>query len=79
MDGLIQLRRPEDVAKLRGLSVNQVLGLDKMAEAKKLAAEGDEAGAGDAVAVAVAEPAAPEPAAPETSPSSPAEEKPADG
>ena len=38
MDGLIQLRRPEDVAKLRGLSVNQVLGLDKLAEAKKLAA-----------------------------------------
>ena len=39
MDGLIQLRRPEDVAKLRGLSVHQVLGLDKMAEAKKLAAD----------------------------------------
>jgi len=36
MDGLHQLRRPQDVAKLRGLSVNQVLGLDKMAEAKKL-------------------------------------------
>ena len=28
MDGLIRLRRPEQVAKLRGLSVNQVLGLD---------------------------------------------------
>jgi small subunit ribosomal protein S5 len=41
MDGLIQLRRPEEVAKLRGLSVNQVLGLDKQAEAKKL--ESDEA------------------------------------
>jgi small subunit ribosomal protein S5 len=39
MDGLHQLRRPQDVAKLRGLSVNQVLGLDKMAEAKKLEAE----------------------------------------
>jgi small subunit ribosomal protein S5 len=39
MDGLHQLRRPQDVAKLRGLSVNQVLGLDKMAEAKKLQAE----------------------------------------
>jgi len=36
MDGLHQLRRPQDVAKLRGLTVNQVLGLDKMAEAKKL-------------------------------------------
>jgi small subunit ribosomal protein S5 len=28
MDGLIRLRRPEDVAKLRGLTVDQVLGLD---------------------------------------------------
>lgn len=48
MDGLIQLRRPQDVAKLRGLTVNQVLGLDKMAEAKKLqAAENAEAEAGE--------------------------------
>ena len=39
MDGILQLRRPQDVAKLRGLTVNQVLGLDKMAEAKKLQAE----------------------------------------
>jgi small subunit ribosomal protein S5 len=29
MDGLISLRRPEQVAKLRGLSVNQVLGIQK--------------------------------------------------
>jgi small subunit ribosomal protein S5 len=28
MSGLIELRRPEDVAKLRGLSVKQVLGLE---------------------------------------------------
>ena len=28
MSGLINLRRPEDVAKLRGLSIRQVLGLD---------------------------------------------------
>jgi small subunit ribosomal protein S5 len=28
MDGLIRLRRPEDVAELRGLSVAQVLGMD---------------------------------------------------
>jgi len=39
MDGIHQLRRPQDVAKLRGLTVNQVLGLDKLAEAKKLKAE----------------------------------------
>jgi small subunit ribosomal protein S5 len=28
MNGIVNLRRPEQVAKLRGLSVNQVLGLD---------------------------------------------------
>jgi hypothetical protein len=28
MEGLTGLRRPEQVAKLRGLSVHQVLGLD---------------------------------------------------
>ena len=39
MDGIHQLRRPQDVAKLRGLTVNQVLGLDKLAEAKKLKGE----------------------------------------
>jgi small subunit ribosomal protein S5 len=27
MDGILNLRRPEDVAKLRGLSVNEVLGI----------------------------------------------------
>jgi small subunit ribosomal protein S5 len=36
MDGLTGLRRPEDVAKLRGLSIKQVLGLDlKEAAAKE--------------------------------------------
>jgi len=34
MDGLTHLRRPEDVAKLRGLSVKEVLGLDLLEEAK---------------------------------------------
>ena len=29
MQGLIELRRPEDVAKLRGLSVRQVLGIEE--------------------------------------------------
>jgi small subunit ribosomal protein S5 len=29
MEGLMSLRRPEQVAKLRGLSVNQVLGIHK--------------------------------------------------
>jgi small subunit ribosomal protein S5 len=29
MDGLIRLRRPEEVAELRGLTVSQVLGVEK--------------------------------------------------
>jgi small subunit ribosomal protein S5 len=54
MEGLTGLRRPEDVAKLRGLSVKQVLGLDlKEAAAAKLAGDSGEA------AVAEAEPAVP--------------------
>jgi small subunit ribosomal protein S5 len=28
MDGLVRLRRPEEVAELRGLTITQVLGLD---------------------------------------------------
>jgi len=55
MDGLIQLRRPEEVAKLRGLSVNQVLGLDKQAEAKKLA---EQQAAGSTQQVEAVEPVA---------------------
>jgi len=34
MDGLQNLRRPEDVAKLRGLSVRQVLGIKEPAAAR---------------------------------------------
>ena len=47
MDGLTGLRRPEDVAKLRGLSVKQVLGLDLQEAAAKAnaAAEADSADA----------------------------------
>jgi small subunit ribosomal protein S5 len=53
MDGLMGLRRPEDVAKLRGLSIKQVLGLDLQEEAaKKLAAESDAANGAPADAVA---------------------------
>jgi small subunit ribosomal protein S5 len=33
MDGLIRLRRPEEVAELRGLTVSQVLGLQNGASA----------------------------------------------
>jgi small subunit ribosomal protein S5 len=43
MDGLENLRRPEDVAKLRGLSVRQVLGIKEPAEARN----GDRVEAGE--------------------------------
>jgi small subunit ribosomal protein S5 len=66
MEGLTGLRRPEDVAKLRGLSVRQVLGLDLKEAAEKLKAEAEAgtaapAAAGDSgeAAVAEAEPAVP--------------------
>src|SRR4051794_40047628 len=39
MDGLINLRRPEQVAKLRGLSVREVLGIEKGRNGAKV--EGD--------------------------------------
>jgi small subunit ribosomal protein S5 len=53
MQGLISLRRPEDVAKLRGLSVRQVLGIEEGKSATTLS------GASDEVAEESAEPAAP--------------------
>jgi small subunit ribosomal protein S5 len=69
MDGIMNLRRPEQVAKLRGLSVNQVLGLDLQKKYAKPtngeAVQGGEAGASGEAAVATEVPAAtpaPEPA-----------------
>jgi small subunit ribosomal protein S5 len=55
MDGLVRLRRPEEVAALRGLTISQVLGLDGNGNgaAETLSDEGQGAGA--------AEPAASEP------------------
>jgi small subunit ribosomal protein S5 len=50
MDGLMRLRRPEQVAELRGLSVKQVLGLDLKAEAPQQ--DGEAEPPADAVAVA---------------------------
>jgi len=68
MDGLMRLRRPEQVAELRGLSVRQVLGLDLQAESATPAVDGE----APAKAVAIAtgteahpEPPPEEPAAPE--------------
>jgi len=44
MDGLIRLRRPEDVAELRGLTVAQVLGIQKSdGAAETITAEGSDA------------------------------------
>jgi small subunit ribosomal protein S5 len=40
MDGLVRLRRPEEVAELRGLTVAQVLGVEKPQAAGPVAAEG---------------------------------------
>jgi len=67
MEGLMGLRRPEDVAKLRGLSVKQVLGLDLLEAAKKLESDAAAPPAHDpvtAVAEAPAEPADPAPEEP---------------
>jgi len=77
MEGLMSLRRPEQVAKLRGLTVNQVLGIQKNGQktetieagaAQGGAAEGGSAEAAparasDEVAAAASEP--PAPSAPE--------------
>jgi small subunit ribosomal protein S5 len=43
MDGLVRLRRPEEVAELRGLTVAQVLGVQKSNGATTISAEGSEA------------------------------------
>ena len=55
MTGLKSLRKPEDVAELRGLSVNQVLGISKRKPAAE-ESEGDAAEAEAATAVAAAAP-----------------------
>ena len=68
MEGLTSLRRPEQVAKLRGLSVNEVLGIQK--QPKPTATVGAN-GAADPVAV-VAESSPGEP-------DKPAEEAPKEG
>ncbi len=50
MEGLIGLRRPEQVAKLRGLTVAQVLGLETNGKKAQVAAAGGTAGAGEEAA-----------------------------
>ncbi len=78
MEGLTGLRRPEDLAKLRGLSIKQVLGLDLKEAAEAAAKQANGAateGAPEPVAV-VAEPAAAAEEAPATEPARPAEPAP---
>jgi small subunit ribosomal protein S5 len=61
MDGLINLRRPEEVAELRGLTVAQVLGLDGGSNGNGAAADGEQlapAGAEGAAEAATEAPAA---------------------
>jgi small subunit ribosomal protein S5 len=68
MDGLMRLRRPEQVAELRGLSVKQVLGLDLQADSATPAGDGEAPAEPVAVATeteAPPEPPPEEPAAPE--------------
>jgi small subunit ribosomal protein S5 len=45
MDGLVRLRRPEEVAELRGLTVAQVLGVQKSNGESTITAEGPDASA----------------------------------
>jgi small subunit ribosomal protein S5 len=61
MDGLIRLRRPEEVAELRGLTVSQVLGVEKSnGAAETISADGADSAAAEAVAPDAEAPAAPE-------------------
>jgi small subunit ribosomal protein S5 len=79
MQGLHMLRRPEDVAKLRGISVREVLGVGK----SNGAAGGETETAGEAQPPAKAEPAKPPEPAPKAehpvNAEPPAETPPADG
>jgi small subunit ribosomal protein S5 len=70
MDGLMRLRRPEEVAELRGLTVRQVLGLDLQVESAASSGEGE--APAEPVGVATEPAAAPEPAAAEPAPPEPA-------
>ena len=73
MQGLFMLRRPEDVAKLRGISIREVLGID---DGNGVPAETISAGEPEP---APAEPAPAEPAEAEPAPAEPAEaDEPAD-
>jgi small subunit ribosomal protein S5 len=89
MDGLVRLRRPEEVAELRGLTVAQVLGLQKVNGAAQTVqgsggeAAGPVAGDGDSSSQAAGEspsstPPADEASAEEPQGETPEEEQPQD-
>jgi small subunit ribosomal protein S5 len=67
MQGLEMLRRPEDVAKLRGISIREVLGLGEKTNGTPA----------ETISAEPAEPAAAEPTAEEPVPAEPAPEEPA--
>lgn len=74
MDGIVRLRRPEEVAELRGLTISEVLGIypDEEAASENGATEG---GAEDAASTAAVEEAADAAAATtEAAPEAPAED-----
>ena len=77
MEGLTSLRRPEDVAKLRGLSVKEVLGLQDKPTNGTVLREGGPAEAEASPVEPVAAPVEPEPASPAEG--APATEEPTDG
>jgi small subunit ribosomal protein S5 len=82
MEGLTSLRRPEDVAKLRGLSVKEVLGLQDKPTNGTVLREGGAPEAEASPVEPVAAPAEPEAAAPtEAAPTeaAPTTEEPTDG
>jgi small subunit ribosomal protein S5 len=82
MDGLINLRRPEQVAELRGLTVSQVLGVQKTdgvtAEGPDAPAAGPDTGAEGPAGQAVLDPSAPAPPAEEASEQQPQDDGPAE-
>lgn len=49
MDGIMRLRRPEDVAKMRGISISEVLGIDRDAAANGDSGGEEDAGSAEAV------------------------------
>ncbi len=57
MAGLRSLRKPQDVAELRGLTIRQVLGMPKADSRQQTADSGSAEGAVDPVAVVAATPA----------------------